>query len=117
MITALDPGDLTRRLLTLGNQLLFVAREVALSAEANQYTGNGQRAKPTTEDETRWLALARRMYLERRQREKHFPSNLFGEPAWDILLDLYVAAKENVKIATTSACIGGSVPPTTGLRV
>lgn len=116
MIAALEPGDLTRRLLALGNQLLSVAREVALSAETKQFAENGRSTKPSAEDETRWLALARRMYLERQLREKCLPSDLFGEPAWDILLDLYVAAKENVKISTTSACIGANVPPTTGLR-
>ena len=116
MIAAMEPGDLTRRLLTLGNQLLSVAREVALSAETKPFSANGHIAKPSEEDEIRWLAVARRMYLERRQREKFLPAGLFGEPAWDILIDLYVATKENVKISTTSACIGSSVPPTTGLR-
>ena len=41
---------------------------------------------------------------------------LFGEPAWDILLDLFAAAVHNKRVAVTSACIGAAVPSTTALR-
>ena len=116
MIAAMEPGDLTRRLLVLGDQLLSVAREVALSAKTKHIAENEHIENVSEEDEARWLALARRMYLTRRQRENFFSSDLFGEPAWDILIDLYIATKENTKISTTSACIGANVPPTTGLR-
>ena len=62
------------------------------------------------------LALARECYAMRRRRDRHLPSDLFGEPTWDILLDLYVATRENRPVPTTSACIGADVPPTTALR-
>ena len=39
---------------------------------------------------------------------------LFGEPAWDILLDLYIANVENKPVSVSSACIGSAAPPTTG---
>ena len=42
--------------------------------------------------------------------------HLFGEPAWDMLLDLYIARVKGVQISVTSLCIAGSVPTTTGLR-
>jgi DNA-binding MarR family transcriptional regulator len=62
------------------------------------------------------LAFARETYAIRRRRDRHLPSDLFGEPTWDILLDLYVATRENRPVPTTSACIGANVPPTTALR-
>lgn len=62
------------------------------------------------------LAVAREIYAERRRRHKHLPADLFGEPTWDILLDLYIAAREDRRVPTTSACIGAHVPPTTALR-
>jgi len=62
------------------------------------------------------LALAREIYAGRRRRARFFASDLFGEPTWDILLDLYIAARENRRVPTTSACIGAHVPPTTALR-
>lgn len=62
------------------------------------------------------LAVAREIYAERRRRHKYLPADLFGEPTWDILLDLYIAAREDRRVPTTSACIGAHVPPTTALR-
>lgn len=62
------------------------------------------------------LAFARECYAIRRRRDRHLPSDLFGEPTWDILLDLYVATREDRPVPTTSACIGADVPPTTALR-
>ncbi|MCY1672510.1 winged helix DNA-binding protein [Novosphingobium sp. SL115] len=64
----------------------------------------------------RHTALAREVYAERRRRHKFLPADLFGEPTWDILLDLYIAAREDRRVPTTSACIGAHVPPTTALR-
>jgi len=60
---------------------------------------------------------ARQVYRNRRRREQVFgDASLFGEPAWDIMLDLYVAAAQDKRIAVTSACIGSAVPATTALR-
>lgn len=64
----------------------------------------------------RHLATARDIYAERRRRHKFLPADLFGEPTWDILLDLYIAAREDRRVPTTSSCIGAHVPPTTALR-
>jgi hypothetical protein len=63
------------------------------------------------------LALARKAYALRRKRESFFGNpDLFGEPAWDILLDLYIAAGEGKPVSVSSACIGSAAPATTGLR-
>jgi hypothetical protein len=37
---------------------------------------------------------ARRIYRLRRLRDQEFGATLFGEPAWDLLLDLYIAASD-----------------------
>lgn len=61
--------------------------------------------------------LARRLYKERRVRDETFSDpTLFGEPAWDILLDALVAEVHRKPIQITSACIAAAVPATTGLR-
>lgn len=39
-----------------------------------------------------------------------------GEPVWDMLLDLFIAACESKRISVSSACIASGVPPTTALR-
>lgn len=66
--------------------------------------------------QARHAAIAREIYAARRRRHKALPADLFGEPTWDILLDLYIAAREDRRVPTTSACIGAHVPPTTALR-
>lgn len=61
--------------------------------------------------------MARVAYAKRRKRTTIFGDpELFGEPAWDILLDLYIAQVENKSVSVSSACIGSAAPPTTGLR-
>lgn len=65
----------------------------------------------------RFLDLARLLYDMRRRRMASFgDAELFGEPAWDILLDLYIAHASGNPVSITSACIGAAVPATTALR-
>lgn len=40
----------------------------------------------------------------------------FADPAWDLLLDLYVATVEDRPLAVGDACVGARVPQTTALR-
>ena len=77
-----------------------------------------QRRRPATYDyEPGFLRLvARAVARNRKLRNNYFGADLFGEPAWDILLDLFVNAIEGKRVSTTSVCIGADVPTTTGLR-
>ena len=52
----------------------------------------------------------------RRLRDRFFKNDLFADPAWDILLDLKVAAQEGQEVSVSSLCIAAAVPPTTALR-
>lgn len=52
----------------------------------------------------------------RRLRDQHFTPELFADPAWDMLLDLYAARLEGSRVSVSSLCIAASVPPTTALR-
>lgn len=40
----------------------------------------------------------------------------FGEPAWDMLLELYVAQAERREVTMSSICHASHVPQTTALR-
>lgn len=58
-----------------------------------------------------------RLHLDaRRKRNAVFGDALFGEPSWDILLDLYISEWEGRSTCISSACIAACVPPTTALR-
>ena len=61
-------------------------------------------------------AFAKQLIADRRARYTEFPSELFADPAWDILLDLFVAYADGLRISVSSAVIAANVPPTTALR-
>jgi DNA-binding MarR family transcriptional regulator len=58
----------------------------------------------------------RRILRQRRMREQYFPADLFADPAWDMLLDLYAARLEHQPVSVSSLCIAAAVPATTALR-
>ncbi len=60
--------------------------------------------------------LARAKLRERRQREQFLPADIFADPAWDMLLDLYAAHYERREVSVSSLCIAANVPATTALR-
>jgi len=49
-------------------------------------------------------------------RGRYFPSQIFADPAWDILLDLARAKLEGQQVSVSSVCIAASVPMSTALR-
>lgn len=108
------------RLIGIANELLAMARELEMTShdDGPASATNGSIAAPAaSQDHPVWVELARQTYEDRRRRNKIFQSDeLFGEPAWDILLDLFIAAKERRRVSVTSACIGSAVPSTTALR-
>lgn len=63
------------------------------------------------------VELARNMYELRRRRDASFAAaELFSEPAWDILLYLFVAGAEGRVVSVLAACDGAAAPQTTALR-
>ena len=58
-----------------------------------------------------------RAYAERRTRDRVFDDQgLFGEPGWDILLEIAAAAADGKRLTVGDAGLGAGVPPTTALR-
>lgn len=58
----------------------------------------------------------RQVIRQRQARARFFDSTLFGDPAWDMLLDLTAAHGERLSVSVTSLCIASGVPATTALR-
>lgn len=52
----------------------------------------------------------------RRNRDRFFEGDLFADPAWDILLELYAAALGQFRVTVSNLCAGAAVPATTALR-
>ena len=61
-------------------------------------------------------AVAEREYKLRRVREAYIACDHFGEPVWDMLLDLFDHTVRAKPISITSACMAAHCPPTTALR-
>lgn len=52
----------------------------------------------------------------RKHRDEAFGDDLFFDPAWSILLELYVHHRQQVATSITSLCQSVKIPPSTGLR-
>ena len=124
-----EAAQQARRLIASANELLTLAAELEEVARRGGAAPAGPSGAPVRvapplpeggtllEDDVRWLRHARRTYRNRRSRAAVFgDESLFGEPAWDLMLDLFIAAKERKRVPVTSACIGAAVPTTTALR-
>ncbi len=61
-------------------------------------------------------AEIRAVIRARRLRDQYFEADLFADPAWDMLLDLFAASLEQRRVSVSSLCIAAAVPPTTALR-
>ena len=61
-------------------------------------------------------AIAEEHYRARRAREKFVDHQLLGEPAWDLLLDLYIQHARGHRVSVSSVCVAAAVPVTTALR-
>ncbi|WP_126665572.1 hypothetical protein [Croceibacterium ferulae] len=61
--------------------------------------------------------VAAQLYEERRLRDVCFREvDIFGEPAWDILLDVAFAEARGEKLSVSKVCIGSCVPVSTANR-
>jgi hypothetical protein len=72
----------------------------------------GARDRPALPDPQ----VVRQIIANRHARARFFDPELFGDPAWDMLLDLTAAHGEGAQVSVTSLCIAAGVPTTTALR-
>ena len=63
-----------------------------------------------------YLTFAREEVRRRRARETVMPREFFGEPAWNILLDLFVAAGERRRLCVTDIFVFAGASATSTLR-
>ncbi|WP_169053538.1 helix-turn-helix domain-containing protein [Alteraurantiacibacter aquimixticola] len=59
---------------------------------------------------------ARLIYDSRRKRRELIPAEYLGEPAWDMLLELFMQYSGGAKVSTSSLCIASDCPQSTALR-
>lgn len=64
------------------------------------------------------IRLAEQLYQVQRVRDRRFgeAASLFRDPAWSVLLDLFVAEARGRPISACSAALASGAPQSTGLR-
>jgi hypothetical protein len=104
-----------KREAVFGSELQIIT--TTLDALAQRISGLKQQAFAPKTPQRSALDEARQHYKARRARTNLFGvPDLFGEPAWDMLVDLFIAAEEGKRISVSSLCIASAVPMTTALR-
>jgi hypothetical protein len=61
-------------------------------------------------------AFARTIIAQRRSRDRILGPDLFGEPIWDMLLDLFAHTEEGKPVTISNLCIASGASGTTALR-
>lgn len=88
------------------------AAQLAAVIEANEAVGHsGQPAAARCPG-----ATIRQILGARLDRNNYFPGDLFSDPAWDMLLELYAAELGQVRVSVTGLCIASNAPTSTALR-
>jgi DNA-binding MarR family transcriptional regulator len=71
---------------------------------------------PSPETRAQLLTRVNALIQERARRSDHFPTELFSEPAWDILLALYAAEMAQQRVTALKLAEQVLAPTTTALR-
>jgi hypothetical protein len=109
-----DVGRSAERLQQLSEQMGRIASALAelsedeadADARPGKFNGSGELD----------ASKVRAMIRARRLRGQYFNTELFADPAWDMLLDLMAARLDGQRVAVSSLCIAAAVPATTALR-
>jgi DNA-binding MarR family transcriptional regulator len=93
-----------------------IAQRLHRLAEQLRESSASLGTKPASATPANLLEYAEKLYRLRRNRLNFFDESLFGEPAWDLLLDLFIQGERGKQVSISSACVGAAVPTTTALR-
>ena len=72
--------------------------------------------RPAKVGDARQRELATGLIRARKLRAKIFSYGLFSDPAWDMLLELYVAELAQQRMTISNLGLDSNIPPTTALR-
>lgn len=100
-------------------QLQRLLRLLSEAQEEGSWTGvyeHGQERATNPLVASHGHSVARAILLSRQARKAVFASSIFGEPAWDMLLTLYVAEQEGLRLTVTRLAEQSDAPLTTAIR-
>jgi DNA-binding MarR family transcriptional regulator len=115
-MTAFRKEQNTGKLLELSDQVSRIATTLArLSAEQGFPAPGTSIDEPVAATEIPAAAVTA-VIRARRLRAQYFSEELFADPAWDMMLDLFEAELAQRRVSVSSLCIAAAVPSTTALR-
>lgn len=115
-MTAFRKEQNTGQLLELSDQVSRIATILArLSAEEDFPAPAKNFDEPVETAEIPSAAVAK-VIRARRLRAHYFSEDLFADPVWDMMLDLFEAELAQRRVSVSSLCIAAAVPSTTALR-
>jgi hypothetical protein len=119
-VSAPLPASLPPGTAQLGSSIPSIARFIAafeeLASDLVTITDKDGREADEADHAARAYRAAKSTVLMRRRREKAFGTDLFADPVWNILLDLFVSHHEGKDVSVGDACIAADVPVTSALR-
>ncbi len=114
------PFSITKRYVGADDRILWVTNHISLfnagTARLMMATVELLDGPPPGEEDRVLRGVAERILLKRRLRGQYFEEEMFGEPAFDVMLDLFVRHLAGRSTYTTSAAIASGAPLTTALR-
>ena len=98
----------------IAEELLIIADESGDTETRFSPESLGPMSNKIDSDQLTRVAVT--FYRARQMRARHLDENLFGEPAWDMLLDLFINKSSGFRTSVKSLCVASNVPETTALR-
>jgi len=86
---------------------------VTVNRLSERVTGVGPSVSTKMSSRLSWVSFIMKL---RQTRQTIFGEGLFGEPAWDIFLQLYSSALQGNEECVSSLCVASGMPSTTALR-
>lgn len=111
-----SPDARAARLLQLSEKVSRIAGSLAQLSIGAAPTVRHDRPNPNLNDRDIPLQWVSWLIGARRKRACYLASDFFGEPAWDILLDLLRAELADERISESRACLPAGVPASTARR-
>lgn len=117
VLTAIDQYRRTRADRVERAAILDIVRRVLEAREPSApITNHDAPAHEGVTVEARRIAQVEMLLKIRDIRGSYLPSDVFGDPAWFMILDLYLSGLRGRKISVTSLCLASGSTQTTSLR-
>ena len=105
------------RLRQLSDEVSRIATTLARLAVEPEVAAKARREHPANDGAAKVaIETVRKVIQARRLRNQFFDGELFADPAWDMLLDLFEAELAQLRVSVTSLSVAAAVPSTTALR-